>query len=441
MTDIFVDSNASGANDGTSFADAFTTLNSAAPSAGDRILVANNHSETFPGGNNTSMPATYTSDADRLVPILSVDTSNNNLSRGAAINRNNSTRFTDGYIWYGFDFTAGAGDNFIGDTLHSNRTIFRDCTWTKTGSTAMFGAAANTQWEFYDCTFTNNGDGDWFNPTITCSYIFRNCVFDGTAALQFFRFNVAGGLFYLDIENCDFSGATSAIDDAINLLADVHLFGRIVNCRFPTGMDLLDRSDANVPYTHRMSFLLTDNATSTDPNIAMEYHTAYGVCETDTSRTRTGGASDGTTDYSWQISADSSAVPVPGVVGVESPPISVFVEGGSSTTVTINIAHDGIGDGTSGDLTDQELWIEGYTPDTGSPAGPAKGAFTTVGTGAAADLSNNSEAWGGTGVGTRQEVSHTFTPTEDGYVTLRVHFAPVDATGVAVSVCPKPEVS
>ena len=50
MAIIYVDSGASGANDGTSWADAFASLASAdgaGSSAGDDVYVANTHSESF----------------------------------------------------------------------------------------------------------------------------------------------------------------------------------------------------------------------------------------------------------------------------------------------------------------------------------------------------------------------------------------------------------
>ena len=442
MTDIFVDSNASGADDGTSFTDAFGSILDVAPSSGDRILIADNHSESF-GTNNVPMPPTYTpTDPNQPVAVLSVDTSDNSLSPGASITQTQPSRLTDGYSWFGVDFSGGSFDQWQNSTGSAGEMVMRQCTFTKTGGGSMFTAAGPFHWEFHDCTFTANGTGGWWDLDREGTIILRNCTIDGSAAQNIFLLNSDNlDFLHLDFENCDFSGASSATDDFINISDDANVRGRIFNCRLPSGMDFFDRSLTDKGRLLDMLAIFTRASSSTDPAIDFQHHQSMGLVEEDTARTRTGGASDGTTGYSWRMTLDSTATPIPQVHGIVSPPISIYVEGGSSTTVTVHVAHDGVGDGTSGDLLDSELWLQGMTPDTAATAFPAGGAFDTLPSGAPADLSNNSETWGGTGVGTTQEVAHTVTPTEDGYWTFRVHFTPVDQTGVAVNICPKPEVS
>ena len=437
MVDIFVDSNAAGAANGTSFADAFTSILDPVPSVGDRILIADNHSESL-NSNNAPMPAAYTPvDPAQPVAVLSVDTTTLNLSTGASISQSQPSRLTHGYIWYGVSFSAANFDQWQNSASSDGRVIFRECTFTKTGGGAAFTAAGDFHWTFYDTTFNVNGTGGLFDLDREGHIIMHCCTATGTAAQNITTFNSDGvATLHLEWDSCDFSGLASATNDLINITAEANVQGRIYNCRLPTGMDIIDRTTGNPGFALDLECIFTDDGSTTDPRVNIQQHTSFGLTETDTTRVRTGGASDGTTDFSWRMTLDANATPIPAVFGHRSPSMSIYVEGGTATTITVNVAHDGIGDGTAGDLTDQEFWISGDRPDSATPSFAAGGLISTVSTGTATDLANNAAVWSGTGVGTTQEASITFTPAESGYVNLRAYFAPVDQTGVSVNIDP-----
>lgn len=437
MVTHYVDSNATGAANGTSFADAFASIDDVTTHvAGDRILVASDHSENLTG-NLVQTPSSYTPSPKEPIVLMSVNSSTEVFEAGASFTLNQSRRFQINTRWIGFDISMGNGDVVFPINAGSLPVYFFECTFTKTSNGNAFNFG-NAQFQFHFCEFTfNNSNNSPFSLANSSVVHFYYCTADGTTSQNLFSLTGTQPPSTLVIEGCDFSAMASLPTPLISVGAQI-LHGRITDTRLPTGVDVFDRTQGDIDWITDFLITKTGDGSFTDPDISLAHENFYGTVTSDTVRTRTGGASDGVTDFSWRMAFDSGAVHAPEFDGIQSPPISVYLESGASRTVTVNIAHDGIGDGTSGALTDREIWIEGIRPDAANPSFPGE-SFTTKGSGS--DLSTNSETWSGSGVGTTQEISFTYTPNVSGLLTFRVNFAPVDATGVAVSLDPKPEVT
>lgn len=441
MTDFYVDSNATGANDGTSFADAFTSIYSVTgAAAGDRILVASDHSQST-GTNLILTPPAFTPDPQALVLIISVNSTTEAYEPGATLTYTNNMRFHRAVVWVGFTFNYSTNDGIFPDSSMNFPAFFVDCIINKSSTGAGATISGAGFFVFIATTFNLSQSADFWVVSSTLFLVMRRCTATGAMTGDWMTISAGTNqLVYLELDDNNFSGL-SAVSGSLIEAAGGFCVGRATNNRLPSGVDLLDRGDTGIGSVLQLEGLLTDDSSSTDPLLTLRSHSTYGSMVVDESRVRSGGASDGTTPFSWRMTADAGAAPIPGILGVMSPPISVYVAGGSSVTVTIEVAHDGVGDGTSGDLTDAELWIEGMAVDSASPSFPAGGAFTTADFATPADLASSAASWSGTGVGTTQAISYTVTPAEDGYWTFRAHFAPVDQTGVSVNICPKPDVS
>jgi hypothetical protein len=162
--------------------------------------------------------------------------------------------------------------------------------------------------------------------------------------------------------------------------------------------------------------------TDADPSYQMEIQDSRGKIVTDTSRYRTGGASDGVraTPISWDF--DTTAGSVRGYPGhaLEGPPISAWTPGNGSTAHVYRVAF-----ASDATINDDELWIELEGPNDAATNSLAALKTTRVAprTTAAAYTTDSGATWTGSGVGTKQYMQITYTPDKPGPVTVRVRMA------------------
>jgi hypothetical protein len=156
----------------------------------------------------------------------------------------------------------------------------------------------------------------------------------------------------------------------------------------------------------------------------MEQYDCWGSTKSETVKVRTGGASDGTTALSWNMTSVSGAL---FVTPLASPQFSIWNDTtGSSKTVTVEILHDSV---TA--LTDADIWLEVEEMGTsGYPISTIQSdrAANILATPANQDAS--SATWTTTGLTNpnKQYLQVTFTPAKKGFFQARVILAKATKT-------------
>lgn len=191
------------------------------------------------------------------------------------------------------------------------------------------------------------------------------------------------------------------------------------NCRLGSSVSVLSTSIGSPGGTE----VYIDNCDSSDTNYRMEHYKYQGSVKTETSKIRSGGASDGTTPISWNMTtlAGSSFVSP-----LESPPISIWNETtGSSKTVTVEIAQDSAATA----LDDDEIWMEvEYLGTQGYPVSSIASDRKTNILSTAATQTTSSVTWNNMTTPTKQKLEVSFTPQVKGLFTARVMLAKASTT-------------
>jgi hypothetical protein len=151
-----------------------------------------------------------------------------------------------------------------------------------------------------------------------------------------------------------------------------------------------------------------------------------GNVKSEATLVRTGGASDGTSAFSWQMVTNAN--PEFPHMALETPeiPPKWNATTGASKTVTVEILHDSL---TA--LNDDEVWIDVWYRGTASSS-----AQTLISDRRASILSSaaaqttSSETWTTTGMTNpnKQKLSVTFTPEHAGFIQARVCLAKASKT-------------
>ena len=426
MVDFFVDDTATGANDGTSFADAFTSVTSVTTLAvGDRVLIASTHDEDT---TNYDFP-----DSNGRSEVLSVNSGTEIYEAGAAITDSGNLGFRGQYV-RGLTITttsdvdtASQREEFefedctiVCDSFQNNNSghlLLRNCDVTLTDTTfgffvqsvEMFGGSISS-------TSLGAGDG-----------IFVASTFDG--------FNAR--LYGVDLTGVTNAAAIFDMAGAVGVEQKMVLWG----CRLPTTPALVLRGSRG---KFECEAIGCETGVITDPTVAYRYEAFGCICETDTAVNRTDGASDGTTTYSYSLTAvgdETIERSLPARIAPNG--ISVYVPA-SATNVRIYLAHNGVGQGTSGALDTSECWAEYLGP---SELGSATTQLARLESARARigetpiDLTTDTSTWNGTGVGTIQRIDIPVNPTVAGWAAIWVYLATGDASDVTIHVDPKVDVT
>lgn len=369
---IYVDSNASGANDGTSWTDAYSSIDNAGvdgAAADSEIWVAHNHSESTGAVTLNFSNATVASP----IRMLSVNSGTDAYQAGASVTMSSALNIQgEGVFIAGITFDnssgGGSGDVNIGST--GGRIHFEGCVLTTGDLFTMSGSEVFV--ELIGCTLNiGEASGTGFNfGGDNFVGLVKNCTINHTGVATFTENENSARLVVEDcvLPDADTLVAWKAVDGPCEII-----FRR---CKLPTSFATVSGTVGNSKQR-----VLVDNCSSSsslsDPELGVTEHVDFfGTVKSTLSVYRTDGANDGenANAYSWEMATSANATEIYGVL--ESPPIAVWVD-----------------------------------PDTSPSGATAQGLFQTTRANPlatpAALTTDSGSTWNGSGVGTKQKIDVT----------------------------------
>jgi len=424
MASYYVWSGAAGSANGSSWANAYTTLTTAlsGKAGGDVFYVSHDHAQSTAGAVTITSPAPSASNPIKVicvnragsVPPVSAD---RRATATVTTTGNASITLQESAHYDGITFIAGSTGTTANISLNSNNAWYRldNCSLQLAGggtSNKIFLGNIGVLAEFNNTTasFANvtqsiglSGVLKWRNTpsallgTIPTS-LFTNAAF-------------AGG----DIEciGVDLSAAGSGKTIVNATGSGISVVYKFIDCKLDAAV-----TKASVPSDSAvMADFIRSGATG---NYAVHRARYPGTLTEETTIVRTGGATDGTTPISWKIVTNSkSYYSQP----FECPPIAIWCDTtGSAKTATV----EGIWGGGAVP-NDDDVWIDvEYLGSSSSP----QGSFVNDGKAdllaTAAAQTSSSATWGGST--TKFKLNVTFTPQQKGWVYARVKCAKVSST-------------
>jgi hypothetical protein len=432
----------SNSDNGTTWALAKATLAGAASaaSAGDRIFVSHVHAESgaSDSGITFSFPGSYASPNqvlcgnDGAEPPTSLAATGSITSNGQA-----SITLLGCFYLYGLKFftaTGGGACSLAFDGGADNiRQTAENCELrlvNNSTETNIVLGASNSDWEhvvdLIGCGFRFANSSQKIK--LRARSVIRGCyaISGGTSPTNICSVDFPGA--DTTFEGCDFSAWSSGV----NLVESTSRgWGRVVfrNCKLPASWS----GSLGVP---GIPGLVLDmiNCDSGDTNYRRWRSQYEGTTKSETTVVRTGGASDGTTAWSWKMATTANAkyplLPLP------SPELFHWNDTTcSSVTVTVEIVTDNV------TLKDDEAWLDiQYLGTSGYPLALFANDCKASPIATAADQTSSSATWTTTGLTTpvKQKLSVSFTPQEKGFIVATIRLAKASTTMYA---CPKLDVS
>lgn len=430
MPDIYVKNNAatptSPYNSWNTAATLLTTA-SGIDTAGDTIYISSTHSEATSTNQTVALAGTVANP----VRVLSVtEDATPVLTAGATIATTGAISITTqgSAYFFGLTFNLGSGSgSFSSMTLANSdgsNQVFDSCaiTFVNTSASNRINIGSNS---------TNiEGSITLKDVTVKFANTAQGFLVNGNGKLT-----MAGGgidntssqltsgfiLSAAQQQDASFIGVDlSRLATTCNLVGATaqQCVGKItfINCKLPaswTGQPAVTPTNTNM----RVSLYNCDSGAA---NYRVWIVTSAGSIREETTIVKTGGASDGTTSLSWNMTTVAATNEL--INPLISDTIAVWLESiGTSQTITIDIIHD-----STVALTDAEVWLEidylgSSTNPLSSELSDKRATILTTATNQAA----STESWTTTGLTNpnKQKLEVTFTPQMKGFVYARVFLA------------------
>ncbi len=426
----YVRSAAAGSADGSTWANAYTTLAAAysGKTAGDTFWIANDHAETQSSSMTLTSPGTAGAISNVLCTADHSTEPPTALATTCTISTTASGSMTlAGYAYYyGITFTGGdsTGNESIimsngtsGTTLDSCKLVQRGSTSSNRiqigGNSSGVGGSyttwANTTVKFAHASQTINVENSRFIWRNTASAVDSGGTLPTTLMSSV---SLTAGTY--DISGVDLS----ALGSGKNLISVAATSSGsrfyLRNCKIDSAVTVIT---STVGSQGAVEVYLDNPGTS---NLKMAHYKYQGSIVQETTDVRTSGASDGTTPIAWKMIAlttgPSFATPL------ESPVIAIWGDTtGGSKTATIEILHD-----SATNLKNDEVWsICEYLSDATYPITSTVTSRKTNVMSSGADQPTSSVTWTTSGLSNpnKQYLQVTFTPSQKGVVACKVRLA------------------
>lgn len=364
MTDYYIDSNAAGANNGTSWTDAWNagtqadwaSAIAAATVAGDRIFVAHNNATVCSADLALTVNANHTKDNPLQIIVANSSTSapvsNYGASGNGEIDGNSSWDVT----WYGNFYIYGLRiQNHDSGSIDGAGAspVYERCYYNANKSLTgeVYSYSNGGEVTFIDCDINlANNDHSFTMWNDACGFrmIGGSITTDANVTEIFTVTSTKSG--FIELIGVDLTGINAATD-LCSGAASEKLIVRADNCNWPATMPALWGGSSS-DLTDLSSIIVTG-----DQNEASGY-TRYGTFLQETTIYRSGGATDGTNEYSLKIESNSvasRASPFRHLIAIDNP--------GDLDTLTIKV-HFAQNSGAA--LTNEDIWIECLTPTSAS---------------------------------------------------------------------------
>jgi hypothetical protein len=436
MASYYVYSGAAGSNNGSSWANAFTTLATAFVTevAGDTLYVAHDHNEATSNPSLTSS-GTITSptkvicvDRAGSVPPVSAD----RRTTAQVSSTTNTNLSMEGCTHYdGIIFTAGAGSTSSANLI----LLGTDNTWLRfdncslrlgitgaSGSKILLGGASgngggtlvelnNTTLSFASTASTTGvsfvGKMKWRNTT--------SALIGAQVPTNLFTFTTGQRGGAIECIGVDLSAMGSGKNICNIASASQGATARFMDCKLDAAV-----TKSTTPTGHGAIVIDFVRTGATGVNYTFHHQDITGTLTEETTIVRTGGATDGTTPIAWKVVTTTScnySTPF------ECPLIAIWNDTtGSSKTATV----EGVWGGGAVP-NDDDIWLDvEYLGSSSSP----QGSFVNDGKAnllaTAAGQTSSSETWGGST--TKFKLGVTFTPQQKGWIYSRVKCAKASST-------------
>lgn len=422
MASYYVWSGATGSANGTSWANAYTTLTLAfalGKVAGDIFYVAHDHAESTAGTVTLDTNGTLAAPVQILcvnrsgsVPPVSADlrtTGQVTAASGNALNFRSHIRIY-GLIFNGV-CTVQNQDNastvFTNCSLRLNTSSAANIAVGGSGNVADYVELNNTTVSFQAVNQTVSVAGRlvWRN---TLSAVIGTAVPDN---LFTFIASRAGSIECIGV---DFSALGSG-KTLVSQNANTTISARFVDCKLHASVT--KTATPTSAGAGESDFIRSGSA---GVNYAVLRQRAQGLLTEETTIVRTGGASDGTTAIAWKVITTANCTYS---LPFECPPIAIWHDTtGSAKTATV----EGIWGGGAVP-NDDDIWLDlEYLGDAASP----QGSFVNDGKAdllaTAAGQTSSSATWGGST--TKFKLGVTFTAQQKGWIYARVKCAKASST-------------
>lgn len=431
MAIIYVNSGAGGADDGTSWTDAFLTFGQAwtAWTSGDVVYMHSGHAES--SATELLYGADVMGDTNPLV-VYSVDKDNSDAytpgtsAQLKVTGANVDIDFNDSFHAYGVWFEMVDGDFDINSFGHAFR--FEDCNFKWTANTANRTFTIGPKPLLINCTLDNvtAASFGYSLTSTTGTGTFLGCTFKGKSSGSTF---IELGSNYNEeslFVGCDFSGLTNVTN-----LNDTGTGIDMVGCRFASG-DGLQAPTGGIQNRASAYATAVDGAGSAK-NYISEHYFGVGTVNQDTALYRDDGwqDEDGDTRLAHKMS------PSPNVKGPHTPfwgpDLRAYVSDTGSKTLTVYAVED-----FTTALTDDEAWIDVfYLGTSNSVLNSLAGGRSVL---SSTSLTTDTKAWTGASGKTKVKFSETVTINKAGTYLVRVYLGKYESSK-ALWYCPLVEVS
>jgi hypothetical protein len=394
--------------------------------AGDTCFVSNNHaatqaaSLTIASSGTTAAPIKFYCVSDSTAPSATLATSASESVTGAnSLTFNSYTSITGVIFNCGNGSSGNALTTFSGDGGYFENCAFNSkSTNNGTGSGFAFNgnvvSAIGSGSYLLNCTFTFGAAGQDLNSGASgIGYIVGGSIaLTGTApAILLSTDNIANRWIGFTFRDVDLSGITGTLVDFSGSDGGIYLFE---NCKLASGV----APTIGTPIGLSMPALKMYNCDNAGTDYRYYIQSFLGLQKNENTIVRSGGASDGTTSVSWNITTSSGANIAYPFIAEE---IFQWSNLASSThTCTVYLTSNTA-------LNTNDIWLEFEYPGSASSPLGSLSSTRAAPLSALTSLTTDNSTWGGSTT-YKYKLVASFNPASAGVVKGRIFVAKPSVT-------------